>query len=187
MHFPIHDLDSAPAGARPTLAEIRQSYGFIPNLAGAFAESPGALNALWGALRAFEAAEMTLSPLERQVVLLAVSARNRCEYCAAAHGMLADMNGLERREVQNLQEGRRLSDARLEALRQFAETLVDRRGWLSPGDLEKFIGAGFTRAQVFEVILGVALKTLTNYANHVAKPAVNEQFAAFLPKWAAAA
>ncbi len=184
MTFQIHDLNTAPVGSREMLSKIAQSYGFLPNLAGVFAESPAALNGLLGAISAFDAKEMTLSPVERQVVLLAVSVKNRCEYCAAAHSMLANKIGLDRKEVENLQLGGRLSDSRLEALRHFTEAVLDSRGWAPEAELEKFLNAGFTKAQILEVIFGVALKTFTNYANHIAKPPVNEQFAGFLPNWA---
>ncbi len=97
--------------------------------------------------------------------------------------MLASLNVLSRDEVENLQQGRALREGRMEALRRFVEVVIDSRGWVSEGELEKFLRAGFTKAQVLEVIFGVALKTLTNYANHITKPSVNEQFAEFLPNW----
>ena len=187
MKFQVHTVDSAPTGARETLGKLVQGYGFLPNLAGAIAESPATLSGLVGIMGAFDAPEMTLAPIERQVVLLAVSARNRCEYCTAAHSMLANMNGLDRAEIEKIQQGRPLADSRLQALRRIAEALVEKRGWVSDADLADFAAAGFTKGQVLEVVFGVALKTLTNYANHVAKPPVNAQFAAFVPNWAKAA
>jgi uncharacterized peroxidase-related enzyme len=176
-------VETAPAGSRAALEEIESKYGFIPNLAAVFAESPAALNGLLGALTSFDVAEMSLPPLERQVVLLAASVQNRCAYCTAAHSMLASVQGMDRAEVVRLQQGLPLSDARLEALRNFVEGIVQHRGRLRESDVQRFLAAGFTRAQVLEIIFGVALKTLTNYANHVAMPPVNEQFAEYLPDW----
>ncbi|MCI0518442.1 MAG: carboxymuconolactone decarboxylase family protein [Woeseiaceae bacterium] len=187
MEFQVHSENTAPSASQETLARIVERYGFIPNLAGVFAESPGAFNGLLGAMTAYDAPDITLSMLERQVVLLAVSAKNRCEYCTAAHSMLASMNGLDRAGVNSLQQGRPLGDKKLEALRTFAEKLVEKRGWVPKAEVDEFIATGFTKAQVLEVVFGVALKTLTNYANHIANPPVNEQFAAFLPKWSNAA
>lgn len=187
MKFPVHTLESAPAASRGALGELAKAYGFLPNLAGAVAESPATLGALLGFMAAYDSKEMTLSPLERQIVLLAVSVKNRCEYCAAAHSMLSSANGLARAEIDRVQNGKPLTEARLEALRLFAEAVLEARGWVSDADLARFFAGGFSKAQVFEVIFGVALKTLTNYANHVARPPVNDQFAAFLPKWASAA
>ncbi|MEW6130093.1 MAG: carboxymuconolactone decarboxylase family protein [Acidobacteriota bacterium] len=184
MIFQIHDLNTAPAGSRETLSMIAQNYGFLPNLAGVFAESPAVLRGLLGTISAFDAKEMTLSPIERQVVLLAVSVKNRCEYCTAAHSMLTNKLGIDRNEIENLQQGRRLTDQRLEILRHFAEEILDRRGLVTDSELELFLNSGFTKAQILEVIFGIAIKTLTNYANHIANPPVNEQFAGFQPNWA---
>lgn len=182
--FVVHTPDSAPAGSRDALQKIVERYGFIPNLAGAFAESPGSMKALLGLLSAYDSPEISLSPVERQVVLLAVSVKNECAYCAAAHSMVGSMSGLSKDEVEALQNGAVLRDAKLQALRRFAEILVEKGGWAGDADVKAFLAAGYTKANVFDVILGVAIKTLTNYANHVAKPPVNAQFAQFLPHWA---
>lgn len=184
MSFQIHTLDTAPAGARETLGRVAQSFGFVPNLSGVFAESPATLNGLVSFLSAYDAKEMTLSALERRVVLLAASVQYRCEHCTALHSELGSVCGLDRAEIDNLQEARSLGNARLESLRRFTEAIVDKRGWVSDADLDKFFAAGFTKAQVMEVVFGVSLKTLMSYVSHIAKPPANEQFAAFRPKWA---
>ncbi len=185
--FPIHTPETAPEASRETLEQIKQKYGFVPNLAAVFAEAPGTMKGLLGLLGAYDSDDIGLTQAERQVVMLAVSVKNRCEYCTAAHSMLASMNGLSADDIENLQESAPLDDSKLEALRRFAETLTDKRGWADDSDIDTFLAAGYTKANVLDVILGVTVKTLTNYANHVAKPPVNEQFAQFLPKWAKAA
>lgn len=98
--------------------------------------------------------------------------------------MLAAKLGLARSEVDKLHQGQPLSDARLERLRHFTGTVVNQRGRLADSDWENFIKAGFSQAQTLEVVLGVAVKTLTNYAHHIAKPPLNGQFAGFCPAWA---
>jgi len=187
MTFQVHTIDTAPADSRPALQAIEERYGFIPNLAAVFAESPGAFNALLGALKAYDDESLTLTRVERQVVLLSVSVENRCDYCTAAHSMLANSLGLDSDDIHALHQGRAIGDPKLEALRQFTQTIVANRGLVDDSSLTSFMDAGFTKAQVFEVILGVSLKTLTNYTNHIANPPVNEQFKAFLPEWASAA
>lgn len=182
MSFALHTVDTAPAAARPALQAVVERYGFLPNLAAVFAESPAVLGSLLTLMQNFDGPEMALSRLERQVVLLAASVQNRCEYCTAAHGMLAHMAGLDRAEVRNLQTGRPLGDARLQVLRSFVQAFVEKRGWVPDEAVDRLLASGFGRDQVLEIALGVALKTLTNYVNHMAKPPVNPQFAAFLPQ-----
>ncbi len=187
MTFNIHTVDSAPAGSKATLQKIQDTYGFIPNLAGVLAESTGTLNYLGGAMAAMDASEITLSEIEKQVVFLTTSVTNRCEYCTAAHSMLASMNGLSQEDIESLQDGGQLSDPKLENLRKFVEHVVEARGFAEDKAIAQFIDAGYAQAQILEVVAGVSLKTLTNYANHIAEPKVNEQFAQFLPKWNVAA
>lgn len=187
MKFQVHDANTAPAGSRETLANIAEKYGFVPNLAAVFAESPGAMNGLLAGLAAYDNPELILNEIERQVVMLTVSVHNRCAYCTAAHSMLASKLGLDLDSVEDLQQERALPDPRLEALRCFTLAVIEKRGWISDEDKAAFSAAGYNSAGVLEVVLGVALKTLTNYANHITQPPVNEQFSAFLPNWPRAA
>ena len=62
------------------------------------------------------------------------------------------------------------------ALRDFTHSLVEEKGWLNEEKVRSFFNAGFTRTQVFEVIMGVALKTMTNYSNHLACADPNAEF-----------
>ena len=187
MSFTVHTVESAPAASRPALEAIQSRYGFLPNLAATVADSPGALNGLLASIQAYDDPALTLTPLERQVVLIATSVENRCDFCIAAHSMLANSLGLERAQIDRLQERQTLADARLEALRVFTGEIVAQRGWIEPAAAERFLAAGFERGQVFEVVLGVALKTFTNYINHIAGTEVNAQFADFAPGRASAA
>ena len=117
------------------------------------------------------------------LVLIATAVENRCDYCTAGHSMLANNLGLARDQIDRLHRNHVLADARLEALRSFATAVVRNRGWLDEKVVADFLAAGFTKGQVREVLLGVSLRTLANYANHLAKPEVNTQFRDFVPDW----
>ena len=49
-------------------------------------------------------------------------------------------------------------------------------GWVEPSDLQALVDAGYTRATALEVVLGVGLKTMSNYTNHVANTPLDEAF-----------
>jgi uncharacterized peroxidase-related enzyme len=175
MTFPIHTLESAPNASQDALAAANARFGMIPNLLGILAESPAALNGYLTIAGLFE--ESTLSPAERQVVLLTVSIENGCEYCVAAHSTGARRQGLASGAIAALRQGATLPDARLQALRRFTQTVVRNRGWAET-DAQQFLAAGFTQAQVLEVVLGVTQKTLSNYVNHLAHTPLDAAFAA---------
>ena len=84
--LPPVSVDTAPELSRPLLKDVQKSFKFIPNLFGVFANSPTMLEGYLGLEKVFSAG--TLSPVERQIVLLSASVENRCDYCIAAHSTL---------------------------------------------------------------------------------------------------
>lgn len=166
VDFIVHTKESAPADSRPLLEGAERAYGFVPNLLGVLAEAPAALRAYLELSKALEST--SLSPAERQVALLAVSYENGCEYCVAAHSAGARRVGVSPEVVDALRRGETLPDARLEAVRSFARAVVRARGYVADDDVGRFMDAGFGRAQILEVLVVVAMKTLSNYTNHIA-------------------
>ena len=121
----------------------------------------------------------SFSPTEQQVVLLTVSVLNNCEFCVAAHSVIAKhMQKLDASVIDAVRDGAVIGDAKLEALATFTKAVVNDRGFVSGQPAQNFLAAGFTKAQALEVVLGVTMKTLSNYTNHLTETAVNEQFAA---------
>lgn len=174
--FTIHSPDSAPEASRPILEQTQKNYGFVPNLMGVLAEAPAAARAYATISGIFD--DTNLSPTERQVVLLTTSRYNGCEYCMAAHTTISQMQGIESSVIDAIRNDKPIDDQKLEALRQFTHRVVDQRGELDSHDIAALIGAGYSRQTVLEVIVGVAMKTISNYANHVADTELDGVFAA---------
>jgi uncharacterized peroxidase-related enzyme len=176
-NFAVHTAETAPAASRPLLEGIARSFGFVPNLFGVFAESPAALR---GALAIYEAfSTSSLSPADQQLIMLAASEANDCEYCVAAHSTLAKrMAKMDAALVDAVRRRAPLSDSRLDALVTFTRKVVEQRGVLADAEVSAFLDAGYTRAQVIEVLLGVGMKTFNNYVDHIAHTPLNDQFKA---------
>ena len=174
--FSVHDKSTAPQGALEPLIGAEKAFGFIPNLLGVFAESPAALKAYLGLGELL--GNTSLNETERQVALLAISRFNDCRYCVAAHTAIAGMQNVPAEVVNAIRDDREIDDPKLEALREFSTAMVEKRGWVSAIDVENFLAAGYTKANVLDVILAVSFKTLTNYTNHVAETPLDEAFAA---------
>lgn len=171
--FTLHDTTTAPAEARERLEKAQKAMGFIPNLFANMAEAPASLEAYQTLDGIF--AKTSLSPVEREVVLLATSVENRCHFCVAAHSGRAKQAGMDEAVLEALRAGGKLSDARLDALATFTRTVVRERGWAGDAAVQAFVDAGFTQGQVLEVVLGVSLKTLSNYTNHIARTPLNTE------------
>ncbi len=174
--FIKHTENTAPHGAADVIAKIKERYGFIPNTAAYVAESPLALEAVLTLSQLFDRA--SLSAAEREVVLLVVSRANGCRYCSTVHTGLARKAGVTQEVVQAIIDDRAPDDPKLAALRDLARALLQGKGRVPGTLLEGFFAAGFGKAQLFEVVLGVALKTLTNYSSHIAGAEPNPEFVA---------
>jgi uncharacterized peroxidase-related enzyme len=174
--FPVHTPRSAPAASRPLLEQARERFGFVPNVLGALAASPAALQAYLAIGEALEGSGLT--PVEQQVILLTVSFENECGYCMSAHSTVAGVQGAPLELIDALRDGEPLADRRLEALRTFTGEVVAKRGWVHEADIEAFLDGGYTEADVMTILAGVAMKTLSNYANHVVNTPVDSAFRA---------
>lgn len=176
MQFPIHTKETAPDASRATLATTEKKYGFLPNLYGVLAESPAAVQAYAGINKALE--QSALSPVEQQVVTLVISAANDCTYCVGAHSTVAQIIRMPEDVLDALRTQRPLSDRKLNALRTVVLSILHHRGWVPEDDLEFFAAAGYEQRHLLDVLTIVALKTLSNYTNHIAHTPLDPQFAA---------
>ncbi|MVO18268.1 carboxymuconolactone decarboxylase family protein [Parasedimentitalea huanghaiensis] len=172
--FNTHTLDSAPAAAKPILQNSLKAYGFVPNLYATMAEAPAILEGYTTLSGVFDKSD--LSETERQIILMTNNRLNSCEYCMAAHTTLSQMGGVKDDVITALRNNTPITDSKLEALRQLTIALNESRGWLSNTQMESFLAVGYTRQTILEVILGTALKTLSNYTNHIAETDLDVAF-----------
>lgn len=166
MAFPLHDETTAPKAAQEALAATRKTFGMIPNLERIMANAPALLSgysALWDLFDT-----TSLSPVERQVVCLTANFENDCAYCVPWHSLLAQKAGMAPDDLEALRDGGALPTAKLDALHRFAKALIQERGNVSPAQLADFVAAGYAPAQALEVVLGLALKVMSNYTNSIA-------------------
>lgn len=175
--FKLHTLTSAPTASLPILEAAKKGLGFIPNLYAHLAEAPNALNAYkqLGALLE----QSTLSHEEQQIVLISTSIENRCEYCVAAHSFIArNLVKVDGQRIDALRGQSCLQDQKLNALVVFTRAVVRERGWVGGGQaLKDFYAAGYTQQNALEVILGVTMKMLSNYTNHLTQTPLDAAFA----------
>lgn len=172
-----------PASAEPQAAqrlkEAQERLGFVPNMYANMANSPGVLETYLGGYDRFRS-ESGFSPSEQEVIFLAISRFNGCTYCMAAHSMIAEkMSKVPSDVLKALRAGTPLPDLRLQALAEFTHVMLASSGKPTPQDLQQFLSAGFRERAVLEIILAIAVKTLSNYSNHVFHTQTDPAFAAY--------
>ncbi len=172
-------LDTAEPRAKDALEAVQKNMGFVPNMYANIANSPSALETYLTGYKLFRA-EGGFTPAEQEIVFLTISRENGCDYCMAAHSMVGEkMSGVPAPVLKALRAGAALPDAKLQAVSEFTRIMVASRGKPSQQDLKAFLAAGFGERQVLEVILAIAVKTISNYYNHVFHTEVDPMFAAY--------
>lgn len=167
INLPSLEEANAEELAAERLRGAKAKLGFVPNMYAVMANSPGLLDTYMHGYDQFRQ-HSGFSPAEQEVILLAVSRENGCTYCVAAHSFIADkMSGVPAEVTDAIRDGRPIPDARLAVLHDFTRTMVLRRGLPSKADVSEFLAAGYSERQILEIVLAIAVKTLSNYANHL--------------------
>lgn len=164
-------IDAAPAAARPLLEAVQKQLGSAPNLFRLTANSPAALEGYLGLNAALGKGALDAPTRER--IALAVANINGCAYCNSAHTILGkNLAKLDDAELaaNRLGESR---DAKADVAVRFAAKVARERGQVSEADVQALRGAGYSDAQIVEIVAHVGLNTLTNYINEVFKTDVD--------------
>jgi len=174
IDFKLHAKEDAPEGSREILGAIEGKFGFVPNVLRQIAEAPAALAGVAQLLGILETSSLTRT--EQQIVLIEVARQNTSEYCVAANSTVAQMQTVPAEVVEGVRKGGPLADPKQEALRRFVEEMVRRRGNASEETLRAFLAAGYGKAQILDVILGIATETMASYTDRVSGVPLDDQF-----------
>jgi uncharacterized peroxidase-related enzyme len=159
--------EHVPAHSKPTLDAFTKNLGFTPNMMATFAQSPIAFNA-WATLLGSLSKALDLKT--RDSIGLAVSEVNGCDYCLSIHSFAAEhMAKMPADEIIRARKGH-ASDPKRDAAVQFARKVIETRGHVSNADVEAVYDAGYTEANVMEIVALVAMYSLTNFFNNVFDP-----------------
>ena len=164
---------SAPDKSKPYLAKAKASFGLIPNVEAVMAQAPALLASYITAWDEFDTT--TLTPAERQVVYQTANFENNCQYCVPWHTILSENAGMSHEDVEALRNGAPLSDIKQEALRTFTKDVLRTRGSIEPVALKTFLDADYTEQQALEVVLGIAVKVMSNYTNALAQTPLDKE------------
>ncbi len=174
-------IADAPAASQPGLEAVNKQLGVVPNLFRLVGVSPAALEGYLGIMGALQKASIPAQTGER--IALAVAEVNGCDYCLSALTYLArNLAKLDDAEITANRSGAS-NDPKADAAVRFAAKVARERGHVGEADVIALKAAGYTDAQLIEIVLHVALNTWTNYINEVVKtdidfPVINARKAA---------
>ena len=166
----IPGRETAPAASKPLLDAVDKQLGIVPNLFRLVGTSPAALEGLLGLSGALG---RTLDVGTRERIAIATAEVNGCDYCLSAHTYLAlNVAKLDEAEVALNRKGRS-EDAKADAVVAFAVKVARQRGKVSDTDIAAVKLAGFSEAQLIEIVANVAVSMLTNFVNNVAETEID--------------
>ena len=159
--------EEVPADSKDTLDIFTKNIGFTPNMMATFAASPIAFNT-WAAF--FGGMSKALDVKTRDSIGLAVSEVNGCNYCLTVHSYTAEhMAKLSPDDIILARKGHS-TDPKRDAAVQFARRVTETRGQGSDSDLARVREAGYSDANIIEIVSLVAMYAMTNFINNVSNP-----------------
>jgi len=164
-HIKPVELAETQGKSRKLLEGVNKQLGTIPNIFKGFAQSPAALEAYLGQSRAL--AGGVLDPKLREQIAVTVAGTNHCDYCASAHTFLGKKAGVSANELSANLSGHS-DDHRTGIALAFVKAIVEQRGRLGGGELQRVRDTGFSEAEIVEIIAHVGMNLFTNYFNHIA-------------------
>jgi uncharacterized peroxidase-related enzyme len=180
--FPVPALKDLPADIRERIEAVQQKTGFVPNVFLALAHRP----AEWRAFVAYHDALMerdpgpgvTLTKAEREMIVVATSGANQCQYCVVAHGAILRIRAKDPRIADQLAVNYRKADisARQRAMLDFAMQVALESHTVADADLEKLRAQGFSDDDVWDIAAIAAFFALSNRLANVTSMRPNDEF-----------
>ena len=177
--FPVPDLIDLPEDIRQRIELVQEKAGFIPNIFLALAHRPDEFRAFFAYHDTLMDKETPgLSMVEREMIVVATSSRNQCQYCVIAHGailriraknpLIADQIASNYRKADITERQREMLDYALKVSRQ-AETVED-------SDHQNLVQHGFDDDDIWDIGAISAFFGLSNRLVNMSSMRTNDEF-----------
>ena len=167
--------------AQKSIEMAEAYYGMIPNMIEAVNRHNPAVAQFY--IAASEALQNSnLQDNEREAVILTISRYNDCHYCVRAHAALGYEAGLSEADIQDINQGKLPAKKTLRGFVKATRLILDKNGWLDADDISQLEKYGITRMHLYEINALIAIKTLSNYINHIEQTQVDDAFEAMMPE-----
>lgn len=180
-NFAVPTRDQVSENNQAIFDNLQKQVGFVPNLYATYAHSKNAL----GNYLALQGAKSSLKAKEKEVINLAVSQVNECDYCLSAHTAIGKMNGFTDEQILELRAGFASFDTRLDALAKFARATTINRGKPAPEVVDALLAAGFTNENLVDAVVVIGDKIISNFIHGITQVPIDFPVAAPLEPVAA--
>lgn len=158
-NFAVPTRDQVSEDNQAIFDKLEKGLGFVPNLYATYAYNDTAL----GDYLTLQNRKSTLKAKEREVINLVVSQVNECAYCLAAHTALGKMNGFSDAQILEIRGGAASFDTKIDALARFVKDITINRSKPSPEVTTQLFAAGYTEANLIDIIMVIGDKIISNF------------------------
>jgi uncharacterized peroxidase-related enzyme len=176
--FPIPSLEQIPEDLRNRILEIQKKTGFVPNVFLTLAHRPPELRAFMAYHDTLMDGDSGLSKAEREMIVVATSALNDCQYCVIAHGAILRIRARNPLLSDQVAINYQKADLtmREDAMIEFALKVASSSGALSDEDIAKVRAQGFSMEDVWDIGAITAFFALSNRMANLTSMRPNDEF-----------
>jgi len=176
LRFTQVTLENAGVDEKKILESAKKRIGYIPNIYGMMANSVGLLETYTVGDESFRKNSL-FSNSEKEIIYLTISKENACVYCVAVHSTLSDtMSNVPKAITNAIRNGEDVDDKKTNVLIHFTRTMVVSRGQPTNQEIDQFFSVGYSKSHILDIIHAIAVKTISNYSNHLFNTPVDNMF-----------
>ena len=176
--FPVPELGQLPEDVRARILEVQQKSGFVPNVFLALAHRPAEFRAFFAYHDALMEKEGGLTKAEREMIVVATSGANQCQYCVVAHGAILRIRAKNPLVADQVAINYRKADItpRQKAMLDFALKTSLEAQTIGQGDFEALRAHGFSDADIWDIGAIAAFFALSNRMANLTDMRPNDEF-----------
>jgi uncharacterized peroxidase-related enzyme len=162
--FPVPDVASLPADVRDRILAVQEKAGFVPNVFLALAHRPDEFRAFFAYHDALMEKEGGLTKAEREMIVVATSGANQCQYCVVAHGAILRIRAKNPQVADQVAVNYRKADItpRQRAMLDFAMKVCERSHEVEEADFVALQAHGFNDEDIWDIAAITAFFGLSN-------------------------
>jgi uncharacterized peroxidase-related enzyme len=176
--FPVPRLEELPEDIRRRILEVQEKSGFVPNVFLALAHRPDEWRAFFAYHDALMDKEGGLSKAEREMIVVATSAANQCQYCVVAHGAILRIRAKNPLLADQVAVNYRKADIppRQRAMLDFAMKVAGGAGEVEESDFEALRAHGLSVEDIWDIGAIAAFFALSNRMANLTAMRPNDEF-----------
>ena len=176
--FPVPELGDMPDDIRARILSVQEKTGFVPNVFLALAHRPDEFRAFFAYHDAVMARDGGLTKAEREMIVVATSSANQCQYCVVAHGAILRVRARNPFVADQVATNYRKADItpRQRAMLDFALTVSRSAEAVDDADFETLAAFGFTRDDMWDIGTISAFFALSNRFANLVSLRPNDEF-----------